>query len=269
VIEVSSGRKSIRTYSVKMDISLWRLAMRQMVVIPARGGSKGVPGKNMKLLGGKPLIWYTIEKAKYIERMYNIPWIVSTDCPITYSYALMLGATISKPRPASLSKSATSTAKSILFHIETEDIARNVDLLTILQPTTPFTTAVELNAAIELASKHMDHCYRSGLVTVRSVPTHLNAYWQYEYSEHSKLIISLITDAKKTPISRRQDLPSTFYRCGSLYITSPRLIQEGKILGNKPIGICVDGMSYNVNIDTLADWKEASEYVRNFRFDNR
>ncbi len=238
------------------------------MVIPARGGSKGVPGKNMKILGGKPLIWYAIQKAKYIEKVYGIPWIVSTDCPITYSYALMMGAAMSKPRPAELSQSSTSTAKSLLYHLDNRDMPKNLGLLIILQPTTPFTTAVEINTVFERVSFHLDDCNKSGLVTIRSVPTHLSAYWQYRRTDHSIHLISLFGEISKSPICRRQDLPPTFYRSGSLYITTPGLIYEGKILGHEPIGVCVDEMSYDINIDTPSDWNRASQYVRNFRFDN-
>ena len=223
----------------------------------------------MKILNGKPLLWYTIQKAKYIEEQFGVPWIVSTDCPITFSYALMLGASPSRLRPSKYSQSSTSTAQSICYHLDVGDITQSVDLITILQPTSPFTSSHEINTVFMFAEKFCRDCHTSGLVTVKSVPTHLNAYWQYCFTQETSQLLSLATGPNKAPITRRQDLPATFYRSGSIYMTTPSLIQEGLILGKNPVGVCVDEMSYHVNIDTPYDWNLACQHVRNFCFTNR
>lgn len=238
-----------------------------LVLIPARGGSRGVPGKNMKLLDGQPLIWYTIQKALYIQKSYGASWMVSTDCPITYAYALQMGGMKTTMRPSIYSQSDTSTSTSILYHIESGEISRELDCIMLLQPTNPFTTQKEIDAAFCMFHQHASYCNQQGLVSIKTVPNEMNAYWQYSHSVNYPGAISLTLKPELGVLKRRQDLPRTFFRSGSIYITSPRLVLEDRILGPHPLALCVDGMGYNVNIDTLDDWKEATRYVRNFCFD--
>lgn len=235
-------------------------------VIPARGKSKGVPGKNMKILSGKPLIWYTIQKGVYLKKQYNINWFVSSDCPITFSYSIMLGGEQVCIRPDDFSKSSSSTASSLLFHCHTEDIPRKAKYIIILQPTTPFTKQQELDKALRLLVQYPQVCSTDGLVSIRKIPQHFHADWQFKLGslDHNR-IERLYTQNQKL-VARRQDLLTTYYRSGSLYISSPVLLQQDTILGKRPVGLIADTMGYHVNIDTLDDWQTASSYVRNFRF---
>lgn len=237
-------------------------------MIPARGGSRGVPGKNMKLLDSKPLLWYTIIKAHYLKSKYNYDWAVSTDCPITYSYALLLGGLDLGLRPIEYSASTTPTSSSLLYHLRSGHISSTVKHILLLQPTTPFTTKQELDEAIMLANLHRDHCLQHGLVSVKSVPDELNANWQYmKHPDNPHSITPILPpNSYSEVLARRQDLPPTFYRSGSIYITSPTLLLSHRILGTQPLALCVDSMGYNINIDTQADWQGAEKYVRHFRF---
>jgi CMP-N,N'-diacetyllegionaminic acid synthase len=241
--------------------------MSELVIIPARGGSKGVPGKNMKLLNGKPLLWYSIKKASYIKERYAIPWAVSTDCPITYVYASELGGEPIEMRPPELSDSATSTACSLAYHFCYGTLSAGDISIIILQPTTPFTTAEEIDKSIDISRRNYAHILGNGFVSVRSVPQEYNAHWQYSASLYSIDTVSqFYLDEGRSMPSRRQDLPKTFYRSGSIYITSPFLLMSDRVLGPKPLALCVDEMGYHVNIDTADDWGRASDYVRHFRF---
>jgi len=220
----------------------------------------------MKLLDGKPLIWYTIQKALYIQERYGVPWMVSTDCPITYAYALQMGGTRTTMRPRIYSQSETSTSKSISYHINAGEFSVELDCLLVLQPTSPFTTSKEIDSAFCIFSQNSEYCIQHGLVSVKSVPSEMSAFWQYSFSDNYQGAITLTVNPELDIVKRRQDLPRTFYRSGSIYMTSTRLVLEDRILGARPLALCVDGMGYNVNIDTYADWREATQYVRNFCF---
>ena len=111
--------------------------MKVLAIIPARGGSKGVPRKNIKLLGGMPLISYTIDSANKSKLLTNI--IVSSDDLEIINYVKTLGAKAPFVRPASLSEDDTPTIEvvkhSIRFLLENDE---DYESVCILQPTNPF-----------------------------------------------------------------------------------------------------------------------------------
>ena len=124
--------------------------MKVLAVIPARGGSKGVPQKNIRLLAGKPLIGYTIDAARDSKELTN--WIVSTDDEAIAEVARECGAEVPFIRPELL---ATDSAKAIpviqhaLKEMEERD-GIQYDAVMMLQPTTPFRTAEDIDEAIRI-----------------------------------------------------------------------------------------------------------------------
>ncbi|MFN9583044.1 MAG: cytidylyltransferase domain-containing protein, partial [Bacteroidota bacterium] len=148
--------------------------MKILSIIPARSGSKGVPGKNTKLLGGKPLIAYTIESAKQSKWLTDI--VVSTDSESIATLAREHGAVVPFIRPAEL---ATDSAKSIdvVVHTLTELQNQNklYDAVVLLQPTNPFRPAGLLDEAIERFNKTT--C--DALVSVVPVPHEYNPLWVF------------------------------------------------------------------------------------------
>lgn len=121
-----------------------------LAIIPARGGSKGLPGKNIKLLNGKPLIGYTIEeakKSKYITRL-----ILSTDCVEIAKVGLQFGIENPFMRPLEL---ATDTSLAIDNYEYTlkrmkEEFGFSADVLVVLQPTSPLRTVEDIDNAIDI-----------------------------------------------------------------------------------------------------------------------
>src|SRR6476660_1356929 len=111
--------------------------MRILAIIPARSGSKGVPGKNIKLLGGKPLIHYTIASAIKASLLNDI--IVSTDTREIANVAAQAGVEAPFRRPQDLA-SDTSSSVDVVIHVVNELAAKgkNYDAICLLQPTTPF-----------------------------------------------------------------------------------------------------------------------------------
>ena len=227
--------------------------MKILALIPARGGSKGVPGKNIKLLGGKPLLAYTSEIALQSKHLTTI--IVSTEDDKIVEVAESLGIKVPFKRPAELAQDTTPTIDAIVHALKWYQ-KQNVffDAVCLLQVTSPFRTIAFLDKAIEkFIEKDTD-----SLVSVQRVPHEYNPHWTFKLA-NSFLSVST---GDESIISRRQDLPDTWHRDGKIYITTPKLIMEGKILGEKLVGF-VNDEEPNVNIDTLEDWELAENLFRN------
>lgn len=128
-----------------------------LAIIPARGGSKGIPKKNIKPLNGKPLIAWTIEEAKksvYIDKL-----IVSTDCEEILEVAKEFGAEVPFKRPAELAQDDTPSVELILHAI---DYLSGYDYITLLQPTSPLRVVKDIDQCISKTIKgNVQHVYRS------------------------------------------------------------------------------------------------------------
>jgi len=120
-----------------------------VAIIPARGGSKGIPGKNIKLLNGKPLIAYSIEAAKSASSISAV--YVSTDSPEIASVARKYGALVID-RPKELATD-TATSESVLLHFA-EQV--DSDAIVFLQCTTPLTNSKDIDGAVKLLEKGYD-----------------------------------------------------------------------------------------------------------------
>ena len=225
--------------------------MRVLGLIPARGGSKGIPGKNIKLLNGKPLIAYTIEqalKARKLER-----FIVSTDDIEIANCARSFGAEVPFLRPNELASSTSSSLSVILHALDFySSQGEKFDALCLLQPTSPFRPFGAIDAAIE---KYKASSKKS-LVSVRRVPDHFNPHWTFlQDSEGLKPSIegSLIT--------RRQELPPAYHRDGAIYLLNPEfMIKEGKLLSEDLEGFEIESPAL-INLDTMEDWEVAEKYI--------
>ncbi|MBU3126096.1 acylneuraminate cytidylyltransferase family protein [Clostridium tagluense] len=215
---------------------------RFLAIIPARGGSKGIPNKNVMAICGKPLIAYTIEagkKSKYIDEI-----IVSTDSDVIKVIAQQYGAVVPFLRPEELS---SDSAKSIDVVIHAIDFYKNnniaFDYVILLQPTSPLRTFEHLDKAIE----KIIESNRTSLVSV------------CEAEENPILMRNIENDKLKEVISfegtnlRRQDLPTFYIFNGALYINSTdMLVDEKKFVNEDTIPYVMDKES-SVDIDTMLD----------------
>lgn len=227
--------------------------MKILAIIPARGGSKGVPGKNSKLLGDKPLIAYSIQAALASQKIHTV--ITSTDDETIAGIAKQYGALVPFMRPSEL---ATDTARSldVVLHavhfLESQN--QYYDAVCLLQPTSPFR-----------AEKFIDHCIETfiqqqvdSLVSVRSVPNEYNPHWVFEPDANNRLHIST---GEETIIARRQDLPKAYIRDGNVYITKVSVLKQQQSLYGKTIGYVESDAENYVNIDTPEDWKLAEQLL--------
>lgn len=179
------------------------MTARFLAVIPARGGSKGVPRKNIKLLAEKPLIAWTIEAAK--KSRYITTTIVSTDDEEICAVAKAYGAEVPFMRPAHLAADDTSGIAPILHAIEQ---CPGYDYVVVLQPTSPLRTTKDIDGAIEKILENE----RNFCVSVAEATQ--SPYWMYTFKE-GEVIAPLIN----TPlVARRQDLPKAYILNGAVYV---------------------------------------------------
>ena len=222
--------------------------MKTLVLITARGGSKGIPNKNIKLLAGKPLLNYTIEVALEVFNAEDI--CVSTDSEEIKIIAERAGLTVPFLRPAELAADNSGSNEVILHAINFyEQAGMAYDRLLLLQPTSPFRKKEHIAAAMRL--------YSAGTEMIAGVTeTAANPYSVlYEEDENGFLIKS-----KTSNTVRRQDCPTVWQMNGAIYLINIKALQEkGNIALLKKQKFEMDRVS-SLDIDTPLDWMFA-EFV--------
>lgn len=226
--------------------------MSVLGLIPARGGSKGIPHKNIKELNGYPLIAYSIAQglqSNLIDRL-----IVSTDDYEIKSVAEKYGAEVPFIRPQHLASSTASSFDAILHAVDwLEEQGEKYDTVCLLQATSPYRPEGIIDQALE---KYRNEKLDS-LVSLRKVPDHYNPHWTF--TERPGGIFE--TSFPGELISRRQDLPAAYHRDGALYILDVKSMRKtGKLLGPRLGGIEIESPEL-INIDSSSDWKVAERYM--------
>lgn len=229
--------------------------MKTLVIIPARGGSKGLPGKNIKLLNGKPLIQYTIDAAKKVFPLETI--CVSTDDLKIVAVAESLGLTIPFRRPDELATDTAGTYEVLLHAIQHyESNSFYPDVLVLLQATSPFRTAAQISEAIELFDEACEM-----VVSVKE--TKANPYYLLkEENEEGWLVPS-----KTSNFVRRQDCPKVYELNGAIYIINIEALKKKSISEFTNIKKYVMDELSSHDIDTMWDWKIA-EIITTDNFNN-
>lgn len=222
-----------------------------LVIIPARGGSKGVPGKNIKLLNGKPLIQYTIEVARKLFSDQQI--IVSTDDQTIIDVVEQLGLKVPIKRPPELATDTAGTYEVLLHAMKyAEQNGIPFDKVLLLQPTSPFRTQKSIEEAFAL--------YQDGLDMVVSVKeTKSNPYYVlFEENEKGYLVKS-----KPSNFIRRQDCPKVWEYNGAIYIMNKTQLQLNPPVMFTKIKKYVMNEFESHDIDTPLDWLIAEHLVNN------
>jgi CMP-N,N'-diacetyllegionaminic acid synthase len=226
--------------------------LKILAVIPARGGSKGVPNKNIKDLNGKPLIKYTAEvalKSHYLDKV-----IVSTDDVKIAQISESIGLEVPFIRPDNLAQDKSPTLPVITHALDFyKNLGQEFDAVCLLQVTSPIRTIEFLNNCLEkFISSGAD-----SLISVLEIPHHFNPHWTFKENEEGNLSIAT---GEKNIITRRQELPNAFYRDGSVYITKSEVLLKQNSLYGEKISYIINPAKDNVNIDTPEDWRLAEEY---------
>lgn len=220
--------------------------MEVLVVIPARGGSKGIPYKNIKPLAGKPLICYSIDVARQFTSDENI--CVTTDDNKIIEVVENYGLKVPFKRPDYL---ATDTCGSneVIQHAWKffADKGKHYDAILLLQPTSPFRKVEFLKEAVALYDDNID--------MVTSVkPAACNPYYDgFEEQSDGLLYVSKGDGA----LARRQDAPCVWQQNGSLYVINPQSLIEKGLGGFTRIRKYAMSELYSVDIDNPFDWKIA------------
>ena len=227
--------------------------MKILGVITARGGSKGVPRKNLKELCGKALLEYTIDSAIHAITLSRI--ILSTDDPEIAEAGYKYGVDIPFMRPAELAKDDTPTLPVLQHAVRIlEEKGEKYDAVCLLQPTNPLRTSVQIDACSNLLINQE----ADSVVTITPIPHNHNPYWAYSQREDGALYLCM---GGKEPIPRRQLLPQTFYRDGTIYITRRDvLIMENSLYGTRLMGYVLN-TEESVCIDSYDDLAKAERYL--------
>lgn len=195
--------------------------MNILALIPARAGSKRVPGKNIRMLGGKPLIAWTIEAALASRHVTRV--IVSTDSEEIAAAALAHGAEVPFMRPESLA-GADSTEMEFLEHaLDRLSQSENYipDLIVLLYPTSPFRRAESIDRAIEAMRSHPE---ADSLRSVRKCAEHPHKMWVRD-GEYLKPFVHDAGSSATHTLSYHL-LPEVFIQNASIYIYRPSVIRE-------------------------------------------
>jgi CMP-N,N'-diacetyllegionaminic acid synthase len=213
-----------------------------LVVIPARGGSKGVPGKNIKSLGGKPLIGYTIDVARHFFADADI--CVSSDDEDIIDTVERSGLEVPFRRPAELAQDATANHE-VLLHALDFFLAKGkkYDTVIMLQPTSPFRTVKHLGEAIELYTKEID-------MVVSVTETAANPY----YTVFEEAASGFLIQSKPSEYVTRQECPAVYAYNGAIYIINVDTLRQKPLRKFEKIVKYKMEEIYSADIDTPLDW---------------
>lgn len=226
--------------------------MNILVVIPARGGSKGIPGKNIKPLNGKPLIYYTIDAARCVVDDANI--CVSTDDEQIIESVEQYGLKVPFKRPENLATDTASTYEVLLHALQFyEDKGERYDIIILLQATSPFRTGEHIKEALTLYSKDIDM-----VVSVKE--TDSNPYYVcFEEDTDGMLQISK-GDGHYT---RRQDCPPVYEYNGAIYIINPDSLKNKTLNKFSKRKKYLMDREHSLDLDTMLDWEVAELVIKN------
>lgn len=224
--------------------------MKTLYIIPARGGSKGIPGKNIKPLAGKPLIGYSIDVARQLAEDKDI--CVSTDDPKIINTVENMGLKVPFVRPPELATDKSGTYEVLLHALDFyESNGVHYDTLVLLQPTSPFRTVDDVQACLNLYSPDIDM-----VVSVKQAAT--NPYYNaFETDENGFLHIS----KGEGNFTRRQDAPKVWEYNGAVYVINVESLRKmplGKFTRRRMYEMNAE---HSIDLDTPTDWLIAETLI--------
>lgn len=216
--------------------------MKTLALIPARGGSKGIPRKNINMIAGKPLIAWTIEAALASTLLDGV--VVSTDNAEIAEVALRYGAQVPFLRPAELARDETPGVEPVLHALQQ---LPDYDAVLLLQPTSPLRSSADIDACLALARERE----AVSVVSVSEPDAHPD--WMYRMTATQQLEKLLVSQSK----TRRQDLPTVLTLNGALYFANADWLRYSRTLLAEETLAYVMPADRSVDIDTPLDWKFA------------
>lgn len=231
-------------------------AARVLALIPARAGSKRLPGKNIKPLHGKPLLAWTVEFACGVAELDDV--LVSTDAESIAAVARQYGAQVPWLRPAELASDTASSVAVIQHALAAQAAAgKHYQYLVLLQPTTPFRDEAMLREALRRCQA-ADGAPVWAFAAAKSHPQ-----WCYKRQDDGHFH-SYITASQE--VSRSQDLPAAYQASGSFYVIGVQRFLSSANLGGEDLqGVLSNDPVYDSDIDDIYDWMRA-EAIAALRF---
>ena len=224
--------------------------MKPLFVIPARGGSKGIPGKNIKPLGGKPLIAYSVEVARQLAPDSDI--CVSTDDPAIADVVREMGLEVPFMRPDYLATDNCGTYEVLLHAVKFfEKLGRRYDTMVLLQPTSPLRTADDVRRCLEAYTSDVD-------MVVTVVEAASNPYYNcYETDADGFLHISKGDGS----FVRRQDAPKAWEYNGAVYVINIDSLKQMPLSKFPRRRMVEMERRRSIDLDTPLDWMVAEAVV--------
>jgi len=229
--------------------------MKYIILICARGGSKGLPGKNIKQLNGIPLIGWSIKIAKQIDRVSRV--IVSTDSEEIAKVALKYGAEVPFMRPKELAQDDSPewlVWKHAIKHVESYG-NEDIDAIIVLPVTAPLRSVKDVNSCIDL----FEESEVDSVITVSeaSRSPYFNMIVNND-SGYASLVIS-----PENQITRRQDAPEVFDMTTVAYVVNTNVVKQSNSIFEGKVKSIIIPQERSIDIDTLLDFKIAECLVLN------
>jgi CMP-N,N'-diacetyllegionaminic acid synthase len=232
-------------------ISKMKAAIKILAIIPARGGSKRLPGKNIRILGDKPLISWSIDVAKSITSICDV--LVSTDASDIALIAQKAGALVPWIRPEELSTD-TATSVDVVLHALNwyEGIHGEVDGVILLQPTSPFRTADTIKSGIDLFFSQN----RRPVVGLSRALSH--PMWMLKIENDTATPFISIDGFRL----RSQDLPPAYIVNGCFYMISPNDLRvRNSFFSDDIVPLLIESPKESIDIDTEFDFMVAQAFI--------
>jgi CMP-N,N'-diacetyllegionaminic acid synthase len=230
--------------------------MKIFCLIPARGGSKGIPKKNIKQIASKPLIYYTINAARAIVPDEDI--IVSTDSKEIIDVVESYNLKVPFVRPAKLATD-DATSEAVVEHAIdfVFSAGKSYDYLILLQPTSPLRTSEHIRQAIALIDEKTEM-----IVSVKTADA--NPYYTLFEEDES----GILSPSKAGEFTRRQDCPKVYQLNGAVYIINIEKFRKKKFRELKKAKYVMDKRS-SVDIDDPVDWAVAEYFLTEAQDEDR
>ena len=228
--------------------------MKTLAIIPARGGSKRLPGKNTKRFLGVPLIAWSIRFAQRQQRFDKV--IVSTDSEEIADASRAEGVDVPYLRPAALASDTATSAAVVLDSLAWERrIGNSFDLVALLQPTSPVREASRWTEAFT----HIDGGLADAVIGVVPAHPHPNHAFHWESGR-----LRPFADGKQITL-RSQDLPPVVNVAGNMYLIRSTVLEaQGSFFPPRTVGVLCDQPCEAVDIDTEADWVAAEALAKHY-----
>jgi N-acylneuraminate cytidylyltransferase len=227
-----------------------------LAIIPARGGSKSIPHKNIKLLGGFPLIAYSITIARQAPNVSRV--IVSTDDEKIAEVAREWGADVPFRRPEEISRDETTDLPVFQHALQWLQEHENYvpEIVIQLRPTSPFRRLSHIEDSIRLLRKNQN------ADSVRTVCTPFQNPFKMWTIESNSFLKPLLSGYGDEPYNQpRQSLPQVFWQTGYVDAIRPQVITNGSMSGTNILPLVIDDGDW-IDIDSPADWQMAENLLQ-------